>query len=124
MKLTESYIILRSLKFHAFHGVMPQEQVTGNDYTVDLKIGYDVAKAAETDNVDDTIDYAAVYHIVSEEMSVSSRLLEHVCYRIAQRLMKTYSNTTSIAITLTKVNPPMGADSEGAAVEMLYTNKD
>ena len=33
-------------------------------------------------------------------------------------------NTTSIAITLTKVNPPMGVDSEGAAVEMLYTNKD
>lgn len=37
MILNESYIYLDDLRFHAFHGVMPQERLTGNDYTIDIK---------------------------------------------------------------------------------------
>ena len=76
MILNESYIYLDDLRFHAFHGVMPQERLTGNDYTIDIKIGYDVSLAMVTDNVDDTLNYAEVYKIVDQEMGVPSQLLE------------------------------------------------
>ena len=36
MILNEIYIYLDDLQFHACHGVMPQERVTGNDYIIDI----------------------------------------------------------------------------------------
>ena len=45
MNLRQSYILLQDLKFHAFHGVLPQERKTGNDYLVSLRIKYDVTNA-------------------------------------------------------------------------------
>ena len=39
MKLTEGYVILKDVSFHAFHGVMPQETKVGADFSVNLRIG-------------------------------------------------------------------------------------
>lgn len=122
MILNESYIYLDDLRFHAFHGVMPQERLTGNDYTIDIKIGYDVSLAMVSDNVDDTINYAEVYKIVDQEMGVPSQLLERVAYRIGDRLSRKFTSITSINIKLTKLNPPFGADCKGAAVELHLIN--
>lgn len=78
MLLTESYIYINDIRLHALHGVLPQEQLTGNDYIVNIRIGYDIKKAFETDDVADTLNYAEVYNIVKEEMGVPSKLIEHV----------------------------------------------
>lgn len=122
MILNESYIYLDDLRFHAFHGVMPQERLTGNDYTIDIKIGYDVSLAMVSDNVDDTLNYAEVYKIVDQEMGVPSQLLERVAYRIGYRLSRKFTSITSINIKLTKLNPPFGADCKGAGVELHLIN--
>lgn len=121
MKLNNSYILLNNLHYRARHGVMPQEHVTGNDYTVSLRLGVDVSQAAATDRIEDTVSYADVYRLVSEEMAQESQLIEHVAHRIAQRISRHYPNVSTIDITLTKHNPPIaGADCEGVAVEMHY----
>lgn len=122
MILNESYIYLDDLRFHAFHGVMPQERLTGNDYTIDIKIGYDVSLAMVSDNVDDTLNYAEVYKIVDQEMGVPSQLLERVAYRIGDRLSRKFTSITSINIKLTKLNPPFGADCKGVGVELHLIN--
>lgn len=122
MILNESYIYLDDLRFHAFHGVMPQERLTGNDYTIDIKIGYDVSLAMVSDNVDDTLNYAEVYKIVDQEMGVPSQLLERVAYRIGDRLSRKFTSITSINIKLTKLNPPFGADCKGAGVKLHLIN--
>ena len=41
MKLMSSKIYLRNVRFHAFHGVLPQEGIVGNDYLVNLVLDYD-----------------------------------------------------------------------------------
>ena len=122
MILNESYIYLDDLRFHAFHGVMPQERLTGNDYTIDIKIGYDVSLAMVSVNVDVTLNYAEVYKIVDQEMGVPSQLLERVAYRIGDRLSRKFTSITSINIKLTKLNPPFGADCKGAGVELHLIN--
>jgi dihydroneopterin aldolase len=122
MKIKESYIYLSSLRFHAYHGVMPQERLTGNDYEVSLKIGYDVSNAAISDEVDDTLNYAGVYDIVAQEMQVPSKLLERVAWRIGDRLFRRYAFIFTVDLRLTKLNPPMGADSLGAGVELHLIN--
>ena len=45
------YIHLRNLKFHAFHGVMPQERTVGNQYVVNLSAEYPIEQAMENDDV-------------------------------------------------------------------------
>lgn len=122
MTLDKSFIYLEDLRFHAYHGVMPQEHLAGNDYSVDLRIGYDISKAMISDDVADTLNYAEAYRIVDQEMGVPSQLLERVAYRICDRLMRKYTSIDSVDIKITKLNPPFGADCKGAGIELHLIN--
>ena len=114
MKLMSSKIYLRNVRFHAFHGVLPQEGIVGNDYLVNLVLDYDFSSAMQTDELQGTLNYAEVYQKVREEMVVPSKLLEHVAGRIAHRLFSDFPEIQKLQLSITKVNPPMGADSDGA----------
>ena len=118
MRLTTSYIHLRQVRFHAFHGVMPQERQVGADFVLDLKVGYPLERAMQSDEIADTLNYAALYNLVAREMQQPSKLLEHVAGRIAEAISQAFPQVTSIDLVLTKQNPPMGADCEGASVEI------
>lgn len=122
MKLMSSKIYLRNVRFHAFHGVLPQERIVGNDYLVNLVLDYDFSSAMKTDDLQGTLNYAEVYQKVREEMAVPSKLLEHVAGRIAHRLFSDFQEIQKLQLSITKVNPPMGADSDGAGVEVVLTN--
>ena len=122
MKLMRSKIYLRNVRFHAFHGVLPQEGIVGNDYLVNLVLDYDFSSAMKTDDLQGTLNYAEVYQKVREEMAVPSKLLEHVAGRIAHRLFSDFPEIQKLQLSITKVNPPMGADSDGAGVEVVLTN--
>lgn len=122
MKLMSSKIYLRNVRFHAFHGVLPQEGIVGNDYLVNLVVDYDFSSAMKTDDLQGTLNYAEVYQKVREEMAVPSKLLEHVAGRTAHRLFSDFPEIQKLQLAITKVNPPMGADSDGAGVEVVLTN--
>ena len=122
MTLTAGYITLRNVRFHAFHGVMPQERTVGADFLVSLRLGYDLTKAMQSDEVADTLNYAEVHALVRQEMERPSALLEHVAGRIAQVLFDYDKRILSVDLWLTKVNPPMGADCQGAGVELHLIN--
>lgn len=122
MKLMSSKIYLRNVRFHAFHGVLPREGIVGNDYLVNLVLDYDFSSAMKTDDLQGTLNYAEVYQKVREEMAVPSKLLEHVAGRIAHRLFSDFPEIQKLQLSITKVNPPMGADSDGAGVEVVLTN--
>ena len=122
MKLMSSKIYLRNVRFHAFHGVLPQEGIVGNDYLVNLVLDYDFSSAMQTDELQGTLNYAEVYQKVREEMVVPSKLLEHVAGRIAHRLFSDFPEIQKLQLSITKVNPPMGADCDGAGVEVVLTN--
>jgi dihydroneopterin aldolase len=75
-----------------------------------------------SDEVADTVNYGEVYKLVAQEMGVPSKLVERVAYRIADRIMRHWTQVREVDIQLTKVNPPMGADSDGAGVELHLIN--
>ncbi|MBQ8949383.1 MAG: dihydroneopterin aldolase [Prevotella sp.] len=120
MTLTAGYITLRNVRFHAFHGVMPQERQVGGDFLLSLRVGYPLDRALECDEVGETLSYATLFELAKREMAIPSQLLEHVAGRIAKAIMATFPAATSIDLELTKQNPPMGADSEGAGVELHW----
>ena len=120
MKVEASYIRLEGLRFRALHGVMPQERQVGGDFLVTLRVGYPLAAAMASDDVKDTLDYAALYRLVEREILIPSKLLEHVAGRIAEAIEKAFPQVSSIDLTLTKLNPPMGSDCQGASVEVHW----
>ena len=121
LHITHSTIFVNDIQLHAYHGVMPQEQLTGNDYLVSVSAQYPIDKAITTDDVQHTLNYAMVYDIVKEEMGISSKLVEHVAGRIAQHLMKQFADISAVQVRITKLNPPMGAQCAGAGVEVELT---
>ena len=120
--MTKTYIYLRDVRIHAFHGVLPQERIVGADFAVSLRVGYDVSAAMQSDNVEDTLNYAQLYELLRREMAVPSQLLEHVAGRIVKAVQETFPEVTSIDLELTKLNPPMGAVCQGAGVEIHLIN--
>lgn len=118
----DSFIFLRDVRLRAFHGVDLQETAVGGDFVVNLRVGYDFSRAMATDDVGDTLSYADLYDIVKREMGVPSKLLEHVAGRIAAAVVEYCSAIRSVDLTVTKVNPPMGADCGGAGVEIHLIN--
>lgn len=118
MRIIQSYIILKDLRFYAYHGVGAQETQVGNEFVLDLRLRMDWTRAIRSDDVNDTLSYAEVYEAVKDEMARPSRLLEHVAGRIARRLFQDFSSLEEIELRLVKRNPPMGADIEGAGVEL------
>ncbi len=117
-KLVTNQVTLRGLRFHAYHGVLEQEKVVGNDYEVSVKMSYDMRRAIATDNVDDALNYAEVYEVVKRVMMQPCQLIERVAWRICVALLNEFPAARSAEVTLVKRNPPMGADCDGAEVKV------
>ena len=106
MKINNSTIFLKDIRCYAYHGVAPQENLIGNEYVIDLKLKVDISKAAQTDEVADTVNYAEVHNVIKTEMAIPSKLLEHAGGRIVQKLFETFPDIEEVELRLSKRNPP------------------
>lgn len=109
------------MRLHAYHGVMPQERVVGNDYVINIRVGYPWTKASETDDVADTLNYATLAELIKQEMAVQHNLVEMAASCIVKAVKAAFDEVTSVNLTLTKCAPPMSTDCDGAGVEINVT---
>lgn len=104
------------MRFHAFHGVMPEETIVGGEYEVSVEMNVDFSQAMETDNLDGTINYAIVYDLVAAEMRTPSKLIEHVAGRILRSVKHRFPQIEAIEVRVSKLNPPVTGDVDRATV--------
>ena len=109
------------MRFHAFHGVMTNENIIGGEYTVTLKIGYDFSTAAHTDDINAAIDYGNLYSLIQEEMKTNSRLIEHLAQRIQDAILSAYPQIISMETHVSKLNPPIEGEMEKASIQLNFT---
>ena len=112
-------ITLQAMKFYAYHGVLEQERRVGNTFVVDLTLTAPLEKAVQSDQLEDTINYAEVYELTKQEMNIPSQLLEHVAGRICRALRHHFPQIEQIEIRVSKLNPPLGGDLPTASVLMI-----
>lgn len=117
MQCLRSKIILENIRIYGYHGVLPEENIIGTYYLINLEVEADIWKATKSDNIHDTLSYAVLNDIIHEEMKIKSRLLEHVAGRIITKIYSRFPEISSIKIKLTKTSPPMKGECEGASVE-------
>jgi dihydroneopterin aldolase len=111
-------IKLKNIRTFSYHGCLVEESKIGSDYLVDLEIKTDMRKSMETDELEDTVDYVHLNKIVTEEMAIRSKLLEHVAHRIIVRVFKEIAAVSRIIVSVSKLNPPIGGDVEAVTVQV------
>jgi dihydroneopterin aldolase len=118
MKIKDYNIELNNIHLYAYHGVLPQENNVGAWYTLNLCATINNLDSIENDNIEATANYAEIYEVICEEMKIPSKLLEHVCGRILEKLFDRFAIIERIEITLTKDTPPMGGDRLSCSVRI------
>ncbi len=113
-----SKIKIEGMQFYAYHGCFSEEKVVGTHFIVDCCLEADILTAAKTDNLDKTINYQEVYHLIAQEMDIASSLLENVAYRIVKSLRIHFPALKKAWVSVKKMNPPLGGKIESVSVEM------
>ncbi|MCQ2196378.1 MAG: dihydroneopterin aldolase [Bacteroidaceae bacterium] len=111
-------ISLNEIRIFARHGVLPDERTIGAWFRVSVNIEAECPKAIESDDLEDTVNYAEVAQVVKQEMNIPSKLLEHVAGRIAKRLMKEMPRIKAVGIKVSKENPPICTECQSASVSL------
>ena len=116
MRIKEYHIELVNIHLYAYHGAIAQENKVGGWYTLNLRARIDSHDSIASDNLEATVNYADIYEVVRSEMQIPSKLLEHVCGRILDKLFKKFAIIGEIEISLSKDTPPMGGDRLSSSV--------
>lgn len=103
-------IKLKNIKIYAYHGCMEEEEKIGSFYLVNLTVWLDLKKAGESDDLNDTVNYAGLTDIIKEQMEIRSHLLEHVTQRILKEIENKYTVIKKAKISVAKINPPVNAN--------------
>ena len=84
-------ISIKNMIFYAYHGISEGEREVGAPYEVDVDLYLDLSEAGKSDNLEDTIDYQAVYHQV-EHIILEKRyyLLEALAAKIADSVLEQF----------------------------------
>ncbi len=101
-------ILLEGMEFFAYHGCFHEEQIIGTRFVVEVELEVDTSRAEVTDSLEDTVNYQTVYGLVRHEMEQKSQLIEHVGRRILDAITASFPEISSLRITISKVNPPLG----------------
>lgn len=110
---------IEGMHFYAYHGHFKAERVVGNEFLVDVTLETDCLKAAASDNLEDALNYQAVYDLIKREMQVKSHLLEHIAGRILDALYAEFSTIQKAKVKVSKLNPPMGGQIEKSSVTLM-----
>ena len=113
------WIHLEGMTFYGYHGVDPAEQQLGQRFIVDLAVAYDLRRAGETDDLQDTVSYAQLYRLTREVVEgPSCQLLEAVAARIAATVLDR-TPVVAVRVRLRKPEVPIkGSILAAAAVEI------
>lgn len=109
-------IELIGMKFHSPIGCLEKEKTEGNEMTVDFSCDYDIGKAAESDRLEDTLDYSDIYDIVAAQMEEEANLLEYVAGRILKAIEAAHPELAHFSIKVFKKNPPVSGQAEWSSV--------
>ncbi|MGF1555788.1 dihydroneopterin aldolase [Paucihalobacter sp.] len=116
-------IKVENIKVYAHHGCLPAETIIGSDYRVDIEVKANLLISAESDALEDTVDYVLLNAIVKKEMAKPSKLLETVAQRIINKIFIKDQRVTKAMVSISKINPPIGGDVEMVTIKLTERRK-
>lgn len=106
---TDAYMEVRleKVRFHSFHGLLPQEAKVGNDFEADIVVTIPDLVDADDDSLDNSLCYAALFEVVKQEMGKPSGTLEHLTRRIGKAILERWPWVAGVEVSVCKLAPPI-----------------
>jgi len=104
---------LLGMRWHATHGVLAHEKVEPQPFEVDVVLHADLARAAESDDLSHTVDYAALYTLVGEIVTGPAfDLIEALAGAIARAVLAATdpSVVDAVEVRVRKPEAPIDGD--------------
>jgi len=115
-------IEIHGLRVLAHVGVPEAERAHAQPLSIDLVLSVDLAAAGASDDVADTVDYGAVAMAVADAVTAApAALLERVAALAADAVLDLDARTDAVAVTVTKVRPPIPRDVSATSVRIHRT---
>ena len=103
------------------HGVHEHEQRTPQPFEVDVELVMDLGRAGRTDDLQQTIDYSAVFTHVGRLVGTTRfRLIEALAERIAGELLDAYG-PDEVVVRVRKPAVDLGGTFRAVGVEIVRT---
>jgi 7,8-dihydroneopterin aldolase/epimerase/oxygenase len=113
-------IQLRGLRLVGIVGVLPEERTRAQPLELDVDLEVDLARAASTDDLSDTVDYGAVCDTVAEVVARSQpQLLERLAGLLADELLASQPLVAGVEIAVRKLRPPVAHQMSSSGVRVL-----
>lgn len=112
-------ISLRGVTATGRHGVLAQEKAAGQPFVVDLDLDVDLARAAGSDDLAHTVDYAAVAASVVREVQTGSLdLIESLAAGICSAVLAGQPLVEAVRVTVHKPQAPVGVPFDDVSVTL------
>lgn len=113
-------VILKDFEVLACHGVNPEEKVNKQRFIFTAELSVDFEKAAELDDLNETVSYAAVKKEIKAFCEDNCfDLIETLSARLAERLLKRFPLARRVELTVKKPDAPMSGKFEYAGVRVV-----
>jgi dihydroneopterin aldolase len=113
----KDHVFLRDLRVKAVIGIFEWERRVTQTVAIDLDMAVDVAKAAASDSIDDTLNYKAVAKRVAAYVEESRfNLVETLAERIAE-VVRTEFGVTWVRVRVNKPGAISRARDVGVVIE-------
>lgn len=101
-------IRLTGMEFYGYHGVFEAEQELGQRFEVDVELFLDLKPAADTDDIEVTLNYVDVYTLVKELVEERTfNLIEALAEVIAGEVLESFS-VEGVVVRVRKPHVSMG----------------
>ncbi|MES1022273.1 dihydroneopterin aldolase [Gloeocapsa sp. BRSZ] len=98
---------LTGIRCYGYTGYLPEEQVLGQWFEVDLTLWLDLSVAGKSDAIEDTLDYRSVINEVKHLVKTSKyALIERLVDAIATSILKA-DRVQQVQVRLTKLAAPI-----------------
>jgi dihydroneopterin aldolase len=114
-------IVLTGLRVRGRHGVYPAERATGQDFVVDAVLELDLAPAARSDDVLDTVHYGELAERLAAIVAGEPvNLIETLAERLATECLAD-RRVRAATVTVHKPQAPIPRDFSDVAVTLRRT---
>lgn len=116
------YVFVSGLALHAYHGVMQHEAKVGQTFKLDLVLDIDLAQAARSDKLADTVGYDQVVEVASSIFCGRRyRLVEAAAGAVADAVLGRFAQVSAVRVTVHKPHAPIAATFEDVGVSIRRT---
>ena len=104
---------------------MEHESKVGQRFVLDLELATDLARAASSDRLADTVSYASIVEVASTTfVGHNYRLVEAAAGAIADAVLAAFPTVRGIKVTVHKPHAPIPAIFDDVGVVITRTRKD